>query len=269
MRSLYDPEAPSAGWRARLAFRSTDGFVVSTRACARQLGERFDLDPRRILYQDPPTEVRTEGGDLRARLGLGDDDLAIGITARIQPHRRFDLLWEIARRVAAREPRARFVLLGRGNTEDTERLVHEPLRRLGIADRVILPGYLYEPDYTRALRALDLFLFLVPGSDGTCRAVREAMSLALPVVATRRGFLPELLDPHPDLIELGPAGLTIDEDADAGAEAIASLCADPELRRSLGRAGQARARGPMDPRAAARRLMAFYGELRARAGASP
>ena len=54
----------------------------------------------------------------------------------------------------------RFVLLGRGNERDTRELVTEPIARFGLENSVVLPGYLYEPDYSQALRALDLFLFL-------------------------------------------------------------------------------------------------------------
>jgi len=34
----------------------------------------------------------------------------------------------------------------------------------------------------------------VPGTDKSCRTVREAMAAAVPVVAPRIGFLPELVD---------------------------------------------------------------------------
>jgi hypothetical protein len=36
-----------------------------------------------------------------------------------------------------------------------------------------------------ALASMDAFVFMVPGSDGTARALREAMALGLPVVAAR------------------------------------------------------------------------------------
>jgi glycosyltransferase involved in cell wall biosynthesis len=43
------------------------------------------------------------------------------------------------------------------------------------------------------LRRFDLLLFLVPGSDGTCRAAREALACGVPVIASRRGLLPDLI----------------------------------------------------------------------------
>ena len=139
-----------------------------------------------------------------------------------------------------------------------------PIRRLGLEPHVELPGYLYEPDYSLALRSLDAFLFLVPGSDGTCRALREAMSLGLPIVATDRGMLPDLLGEHPGLAGHGPAGLVRPEEVEPVATALVELIDDAALREQLGRSARARVTGPMDPERAARRLLDFYAELRER-----
>ncbi|MBK8978387.1 MAG: glycosyltransferase [Planctomycetes bacterium] len=266
VRSLYDPEPPRSDWRARLAFARTDGVVAPSARCGHGVAQRFGRGGLpRVLVQEPPTERErpARGQDLRRELGLTATDFVVGITARVQPHRRFELLWEVAARVVAERPRTRFVLLGRGNRRDVERLVLEPVAARGLATAVVLPGYLMEPDYSRALRSLDAFLFLVPGSDGTCRAVREVMALGVPVVTTRRGMLPDLVAPHPQLADLGPAGLACEERAETLAEALIALCDDAELRARLGRAAAARAAGPMDPERAARRLAAFYAELRA------
>lgn len=253
VRSIYEPEPPPRSWRNRLAFRSTDGVVVPTPGCAERVVERYRLPEARVLFQEPPVEMPVSGnGDLRDGLGLGVDDFAIGITARIQPHRRFELLWEVARRVVDVEPRARFVLLGRGNERDTRELVREPVRRLGLESAVLLPGYLYDSDYSAALRALDLFLFLVPGSDGTCRAVREAMAFGLPVVATRRGMLPQLVE---------NGGVVCDESPDELAAALLGLMRDRAARERAAAASLERARLHMDPGAAATEMLEFYAGL--------
>ncbi len=256
LRSLYEPEAPRADWRHRFAMARTDGLIVPLAKVAEQMVERFGFPRERILCQEPPTDPARESmqGDLRAKLGLGTEDLVIGITARIQPHRRFEVLWECARQVIAACPRARFVLLGRGNEEDTRELVLEPIRRLGIEKQVILPGYLLEPEYSLALRSLDVFLFLVPGSDGTCRAVREAMALGLPVVSTDLGILPELLAGA----GMAAGGLVCSPQADELAAAILRLNADEALRAELAAAAKARAKERMNPRRAAAELRDFY-----------
>ncbi|MBZ0154455.1 MAG: glycosyltransferase, partial [Planctomycetes bacterium] len=166
VRTLYDAEAPPTGLRTRHAFRRTAAVLAPTPSVQQQVIERFRLPPERVLLQEPVTEPRQiEGPDLRATWGIGDHELLVGITARIQPHRRFELLWQTARLVVDRQPNVRFVLLGRGNEADTRRHVSEPIARLGLAAHVVLPGYQKGPDYDAALRSLDTFLFLVPGSE--------------------------------------------------------------------------------------------------------
>ena len=108
VRSLYEPVPPRRDWRHRFAFRHTDGVVAPTVAVADGVIERFSLRREQVLFQDPPAELGRLRlmGDLRTGLGLGTGDLVVGITARVQQHRRFDLLWDVAARVVCREPRA-------------------------------------------------------------------------------------------------------------------------------------------------------------------
>ncbi len=263
VRTLYDAEAPASTWRTRHAFARTDGVIAPSAAVAAGVAANFGLPPSRVLVQEPTTLLTraAPGGDLRAAWGVGPEHVLIGITARIQPHRRFDLLWEVAAAVVREVGNARFVLLGRGNEVDTRTLVHEPIERLGLGAHVLLPGYLYEPAYTQALRSLDVFLFLVPGSDGTCRAVREAMAMGLPVVATPRGMLPQILAPTTPTA--GLPGLIVPADPAAMAMALVDLVRDEGRRRAMGAAARAKVEGDMDPTHAARRVADFYAALSA------
>ncbi|MCA8952257.1 MAG: glycosyltransferase, partial [Planctomycetes bacterium] len=98
VRTLYDPEPPPRGWRERYAFRRTAAVLAPTPAAQQGVIERFGLPPAAVLHLDPVTEPRAlDGPNARQRFGLRPGDLAVGITARIQPHRRFDLLWDTAR----------------------------------------------------------------------------------------------------------------------------------------------------------------------------
>src|SRR5262249_35702034 len=66
----------------------------------------------------------------------------------------------------------------------------------------------------------------VPGSDGSCRAVREALALGKPVIAARRGMLPEL-------VRHGETGLVIDDEPGELARAIVELARDRERRAKM------------------------------------
>jgi glycosyltransferase involved in cell wall biosynthesis len=225
---------PAAPWSRWLFGPGSDGVLcvapgVADRCRAQRAGR-----PTRGWFGAVDLErfaPRPPDPALRRALGLRDEHRVVGIVARVQPHRRFELLLAAAAQLFARDPRARLLVIGRG-TRRAE-LAEQPARRLGIADRVIFAGYRRE-DYGEVLRCCDVFTFLVPGSDGTCRALLEAAACGIPAVTTRRGALPEI-------VADGETGLLADETPEALAGAFAALLADPDRRRSLGGAARKRA----------------------------
>lgn len=259
VRSLYEPSAPRRGWRERAMFRRTQAVFAPTVEAQEGVRRRFAIAEDRVLLQEPVTEPRALAGeDSRAKFGLADGQLAVGITARIQPHRRFDLLWSVVDYVRKEIPAVRFVLLGRGNDQDMSELVLEPIRAANLTGNVILPGYQKGASYEEALRALDAFLFLVPGSDGTCRAVCDAMAFGLPVVSTRRGILPELLAER----RRGEVpGYAVEEAVASLGDALIGLLRDDERRAACGSAALRRTQIEMNPRAAAERTADLYAQL--------
>jgi glycosyltransferase involved in cell wall biosynthesis len=72
---------------------------------------------------------------------------------------------------------------------DYERLAEE----LGIADRVDFEGFLPKPELAERMRRADLFALASRFENNPC-VVLEALASGLPVVATRVGGLPELVD---------------------------------------------------------------------------
>ena len=103
------------------------------------------------------------------------------------------------------------------------------------------------------LRAMDVFTFLVPGSDGTCRALLEAQACGLPAVTTRRGALPEI-------VVDGETGRVVDESPEALAGAWGALLADAEARARLGAAARRRSEAHFSPERLAKHVLALYGE---------
>ena len=170
----------------------------------------------------------------------------------VVPHRRFDLLLEAARRLFAVVPEARLLIVGRGTRRGE--VAEAPARELGIADRVIFAGYRNQ-DYAEVLRQIEVFSFLVPGSDGTCRALLEAAACAIPAVVSERGALPEIVLHR-------QTGLVVPEDAGALASAWQELLSDPERRADVGRAAYERARAEFTPERLADTVEALYGRVR-------
>jgi glycosyltransferase involved in cell wall biosynthesis len=254
LRSWRHAEAVSPWpWNRWLFGSGTDGmFCVSPETARRNAGLRGGrpiagafgaVDLERFEPRPSPAAVR-------AALGLSPEHHVVGIVARVQAHRRFDLLLEAGARLFARDPRARLLVVGRG-TRRAE-LAESPARRMGIGERVVFAGY-RAADYADVLRSIDVFTYLVPGSDGTCRALLEAASCGIPAVTTRRGALAEI-------VAHGETGLLVDEDPEALASAWASLLADPQRRARLGRAARARAEHLFAPERFAAAALSLYGE---------
>jgi glycosyltransferase involved in cell wall biosynthesis len=175
--------------------------------------------------------------DARLELGVPTGRFLVGIVARMQLHRRFEILWDAVARLRAADMPIHVVAIGRGTNQEI--VAHEPVHRLGVSDRVTFAGYLRGTRYATALAALDAQVFLVPGSDPTCRALREGMALGVPSVATRRGMLPEI-------VEDGVTGHLFDDSADGLALALATLAEDPDRAARMGLAAREKAEAVYD-----------------------
>jgi glycosyltransferase involved in cell wall biosynthesis len=86
------------------------------------------------------------------------------------------------------------------------------VKQRGLEKNVIFTGY-RKDDYGDVINLFDFKVFLTPGSDGSCRAVREALACGKPVIASRKGILPEL-------IEDGKTGILV---ADRTADLVCSI----------------------------------------------
>jgi glycosyltransferase involved in cell wall biosynthesis len=250
------PSTLGARWLLRY---HTAGLLEFSEAAMREDVESFGLDQQQVLKINGsvdlerfhPTAVQEE---IRPQWGVGDQEILVGIVARMQRHRLFDVLLEAVAMLRDNRPSVKLMVLGRGT--HMHEVAVEPARRLGLGERVLFPGYRTE-DYVDYLGAFDLKVFLVPGSDGTCRAVREAMALGKPIVATRRGMLPEL-------VEDGRTGFLCEETPAGLAQAIARLAADDQLRRRMGRAARAKAVAEFSPAKQAGEVAEFYRKIVAR-----
>jgi glycosyltransferase involved in cell wall biosynthesis len=169
----------------------------------------------------------------------------------MQRHRRFDVLLKAFQAAVKEEPLLRLLLIGRGTHR--RKVAMEPARELGLEKHVFFAGYL-TGDFVETLAAIDVKIFLVPGSDGTCRAVREAMAMGKPCIVAARGMLPELV------ID-GRTGLVVEDSVENMTRAILRLAHDGALRRELGARAAEEAGRRFDPVAQARAVAGFYGQL--------
>jgi len=153
----------------------------------------------------------------------------VGIVARMQTHRHYEDFFEAIRMLAARRPNVHVIVVGRGTRQ--EQVGREPVRRLGLEDRVHFPGYLEGENYVGMLKAFDVKVYLTPGSDGTCRAVRECMAMRKPAVVANRGMLREIVNHDLD-------GIVCDGSGEALFRALDRLAGDRRLAHVMGMAAR-------------------------------
>jgi glycosyltransferase involved in cell wall biosynthesis len=164
----------------------------------------------------------------RARVDA-EHTLLIGTIATFIEQKGLHDVMRVARRLRDRGFDARFVIVGEGKLRGEL----EALRAaLGVDDVVHLPGWVsYAAD--TALPAFDIF-FQPSLWEAMSVVTLEAMAAGKPVVTTRVGEAPHIIEDGVDGALVPPA------DVEAMTDALAGLLSDPPLRARMGAAARAK-----------------------------
>jgi glycosyltransferase involved in cell wall biosynthesis len=230
-----DPLKPNLGNRL-LVSKLTDGMITFSEKARKEDAEHFGIPIERVRKIAPALDLgryhpQREFKDMKAVFGIGHDDIIVGVVARFQKYRRTEVFLEAVKTIAKESPNIKVLLVGRSS--QMEESVIRPMKRLGIEQWVVLGGYRTD-DYIDTLACMDIFVFLMAGSDGTARALREAMAMGKPAVVADRGILPEL-------VENGVSGLVVKDSTEGLAEALLQLLRNRELRMAFGEAAYQKA----------------------------
>jgi glycosyltransferase involved in cell wall biosynthesis len=172
----------------------------------------------------------------------------IGVLARLEPLKGILFLMQAMADICSEFPQARLLIGGEGRNRAA---LEDQARSLDLSDRVVFAGALSEP--ASFYRQLDLFV--LPSLDEAFGLVLlEAMAAGLPVIGTRVGGIPEIL-------EHGRHGLLVEPASSRSiAEAIRTLWNDPERCRRMGEAGRRNA-SRFDIARTAAELQAAYEDM--------
>jgi len=164
----------------------------------------------------------------RAALGLADDDVAVGIVARLSAQKAHEVLLQAIALLAPTHRNLRLVVIGDGpRRAELEGIALD----LGISDRTRFMGQ--RRDVPTLLAGLDVSC-LSSTHEGVPLTVIESMAAGLPVVATDCGALR-------DVVSDGTTGFLVPvRDVAALARRLGELVADGGLRVRLGAAGRVR-----------------------------
>lgn len=206
-------------------------FVAISRA-VKEVLLRFGVDEGRIRLVPSGVERIAPppgaGEAFRRELGLGTGEALVGNVAHLADHKGQRYLIEAIPSVLRECPSARFVIVGEGELEGELKTL---AASLGLGDRLIFTGF--RTDVPAVLDALDLFV-MSSHLEGLGTIVLDAMAAGKPVVATRAGGIPEMIDD-------GRHGLLVPaRDPAALAGAIVRALGEPALAAFLAGEGKKR-----------------------------
>ena len=226
-------------------------------------GRTFALAARLV---DAVVSVSKDSAELAARLGLSANRIAMiwnGIdtarfpasgpcpdgpailVSRLSPEKDIPTLMRAMPLVLRSLPRFRLRLVGDGACRAS---LEELTAQLGLQTQVEFAG----PSHDVARELRQACLFVLPSlTEGVSLSLLEAMSVGLPIVATRVGGNVEVVEDHRTGLLVSPG--TPSELA----EAIIALASDPERSRRMGLAGRQRVEDCFD----VRRMVCDYEQL--------
>ncbi len=256
---LSHPERTSAEIRrdyptlVRSHAQRADAIIVVSRFVAREVEERLGVPATRIVvatngaptWKLPPAPLDSSGYLL--------------FVGTLEPRKNVSGLLEAYGRLVARnDATPRLVIAGRadpGSADSVAAMTQPPL-----AGRVDYRGYV-SPDHRESLFKGAQMLVMPSLDEGFGIPALEAMAAGVPVIASRRGALPEVV---------GDAGLLIDpDDPESITTAMARMLGDAALRASCAARGLERARQFTWARAARETRRAYESALLERRHRAP
>lgn len=257
IRTDHKRDSLKADFISKWFFRKyTDGLITFSERNKERLVHTVGFPPEKVSKVTTAVDLnkfkpQRNYKDMRSVFGIPPTSPVIGIVARFQQYRRTDILLEAVSHLIKDIPDVRLLLVG--HSSQMQRSVIEPMERLGIASQVILAGYRMD-DYVDTLACMDVFCLLTPGSDGTARALREAMAMGKPVVVTNRGMLPEL-------VQDGVTGFVVREAPQTLYQALLPLVKDARFRNAIGKTAHEMARREFRLERQAEEVETFYQKI--------
>ena len=238
---------PPFGRVRRAVFESVAGGIAGTDTAANVL--------REAGFNGALTVVPQFGVDpavFQPRKQTSADSITVGYGGRLVNEKGVDILL----RAVAQQPGVNLSIAGDGPAKP--RLL-KLATELHITDRVVFRGHMRSLDMPSWLQTIDVLALPSRATPAWAeqfgRILVEAMACGIPVIATRSGEIPNVVQ---------DGGLLIGENDVTGLRAgIELLARDPELRLKLGTAGRARVLAHYTNERIAFYSLAFYQQIMA------
>lgn len=216
----------------RIALEVVDYVFIESETQARRVftdGQYERHEGKFVIFNKG---IDTERFSPPERPVMDAEETSIGVAAILNPRKGIDDFLTAAAGLLERHESLQFHVAGEPVSDADEAYaerLREQVRRAGIEDDVTFHGWIEEmPSYYEALD-----VFVLPSlNEGIPGAVREALSMERPVVATDVGGTS-------DVVRDGKTGLLVPPgDPDALVEAIDTLIEDRTMAREMGTEGR-------------------------------
>ncbi|MGB0369793.1 MAG: N-acetyl-alpha-D-glucosaminyl L-malate synthase BshA [Opitutales bacterium] len=211
----------------KFSMEQSDGVTTVSQSLKQQTIDTFDVKhPIEVIYNfyDPAPPVRSRE-EVRADLGVAESELMLLHMSNLRPVKRFE---DILQAFALVDSSLNSKLVVAAGADS--RSFKAEAERLGVGDRVIFREHVVAiNDY---LNACDIGVY-ASEQESFGLSILETMCYGHPVVATRAGGIPEV-------VEDGASGILVEiGDVNALSAAMTRLIQDAELRACYGERGAA------------------------------
>jgi glycosyltransferase involved in cell wall biosynthesis len=244
----------------RLMRRVFDQVQTVSEAVRQYTLEEDGVDPTRMLTIHNGIDSNLHVPDqavekVRVRYDFPLGPPVIIVVANIRPVKGIDILVRAAAIVAKQILDVNVLIVGNFGkglvSQKYTKEINQLSERLGVSSCVRSLG---PSDHVAELLSLSDIYVAPSRSEGLSNALLEAMRAGLPCVVTAVGG-------NPEVVVDGKTGFVVpSEDPEAMAGRILQLLRDPELRRSMGRAGRERFLNYFTAQTMTSQIVAAYGE---------
>ena len=218
---------------SRWKYRQVDCFIAASEAIGQMLvTDGVPADRTVTVHEgiDVDHVIAAPAVNVHEAFWLPHHAPVVGNVAALVPHKGQRYLVDAAHLVVREIPDARFIILGEGELREH---LEKQVREHHLEKHVLLPGF--RTDVLGCIKGFDLFV-MSSVTEGLGTSLLDAMACARPIVATRTGGIPEIVEDETNGLLVPP------RDAASLAAAIVRALNDEPLRQRMAAAGLARVR---------------------------
>jgi teichuronic acid biosynthesis glycosyltransferase TuaC len=180
-----------------------------------------------VIYNGVDTDLfrPANKNQSRKKLGLPNNRKIVLSVRRLVYKNGLDTLIESVPKVAQKHPDVLFVVAGKG---PSRKLVEDRIKELGISQNIKLAGFVPDEQLPLYYDAADIFMLPSASGEGLPLVLLEAMACGVPVIATKVGGTPEIVNHMKNGVLVPPI------DTEAMAEATSKLLSEEKLRTTIG-----------------------------------